>query len=68
MHPCKTIYAVIPNIAILTFKITSLFDKCSNNSENSSLNNKNLTPTAVELIDHKLFDTNDNARPCYPQQ
>lgn len=68
MHPCKTIYAVVPNIAIFTNEIASLFDNCTNNSENFGPDNKNLNPTAVELIEHKLFDINNNVSFWYPQQ
>ena len=67
MHPCKTIYAVVPNIAIFTNEIASLFDKCTNNSENFSPHNKNLIATSVELIDHNLFDINNNLSFWYSQ-
>ncbi len=48
MHPCKTIYAVVPNIAIFTDGVASLFDNCTNNSENFGPDNKNLPLTALE--------------------
>ncbi|QDT81759.1 hypothetical protein Mal35_52440 [Gimesia maris] len=62
MHPCKTIYAVVPNIAIFTDGVASLFDNCTNNSENFGPDNKILPPTTLELIDHKLFDIKNNFR------
>ena len=62
MHPCKTIYAVVPNIAIFTDRVASLFDNCTNNSENFGPDNKILPPTTLELIDHKLFDIKNNFR------
>lgn len=33
MHPCKTITAVLPNIAILTFEVSSFLPKTPNNSK-----------------------------------
>ncbi len=60
MHPCKTITAVLPIIAILTFEVSSFLPKTPNNSKNSACSNHfyDLCLSPEFLLNS--FDSNDN--------
>ena len=60
MHPCKTITAVLPNIAILTFEVSSFLPKSPNNSKNSACSTHfyDLCLSPEFLLNP--FDSNDN--------